>query len=201
LDATAFPNLSRYLSLLPAGLSSYPDCRTKGILLRSSVKEVPWDASWETLPEPIVDAMRDPPLPTAWVSTVLTNAAHLAVAAAHHPTAHALLSWNYERTMKATASPMYRMITRVAGLKNFLRGAVKVHALFQQGTDLSISFQQETRARVLLEHPPHLHGGHVHLANEAVFAAALDASGARSSSVKMIESSARRAVYDVLWEW
>jgi hypothetical protein len=201
LDAAAFPNLTRYLSLLPAGLESYPECRTKGILLRSSVREIPWDPSWEALPEPIVEAMRDPPIPTAWISTVLTNAAHLAVADTHHPTAQALLAWNYERTMKATASPMYRMITRVAGLKNFLRGAVKVHGLFQQGTDLSMHFRAETHAEVLLEHPPHLHGGHVHLANEAVFAAALDASGARSSNVKMIESSARRAVYDVIWEW
>jgi uncharacterized protein (TIGR02265 family) len=163
------------------------------------VKEVSFHPSWEALPEPIVSVMREPPLPTAWVSTVLTNAVHLAVADTYHPTAEAMLDWNYRRTKRVSASPMYRMLTRVAGLKNFLRGAVKVHALFQQGTDMSVEFTGESSARVVLEHPPFLHVGYALLANEAVFGAALEAAGATIAKVKMVESSPERAVYDVRW--
>ncbi len=199
MDAAAFPHLAEYLAKLPAGLGSYPDCRTKGILIRSSVKDVAPHASWATLPPALLEAIESPPLPTTWVSTVLTNAVHFVVADTYYPTPQALLDWNYARTFKASNSPMYRTLTRMAGLRNFLRGAVKVHGLFQQGTDISIDFLGETSARVLLEHPPYLHFGLTHLANEAVFAATLDAAGAQSSKVKMTESSARRAVFEVSW--
>lgn len=199
MDAAAFPHLAEYLAKLPAGLGSYADCRTKGILIRSSVKDVPPHASWATLPAPLLQAIESPPLPTAWVSTVLTNAVHFVVADTYCPTPQALLDWNYARTFKASNSPMYRTLTRMAGLRNFLRGAVKVHGLFQQGTDISVEFDSETQARVQLEHPPYLHYGLTHLANEAAFAAILDAAGARSSRVKMVESSARRAVFEVSW--
>lgn len=197
--ASEFPHLAAYLAKLPAGLGSYPECRTKGILIRSSVKEVAFHPSWEALPPPILEVMRHPPLPTAWVSTVLTNAVHFAVADTYHPTAEAMLDWNYKRTMRVSTSPMYRMLTRVAGLKNFLRGAVKVHALFQQSTDMSVDFTGDTSARVVLEHPPFLHVGYALLANEAVFTATLESAGATTAKVKMVEASPERAVYDVSW--
>lgn len=199
MDASEFPHLFAYLAKLPDGLASYPECRTKGILIRSSVKEVAFHPSWEALPEPILQVMKDPPLPTAWVSTVLTNAVHFAVADTYHPTPEAMLDWNYKRTKRVSTSPMYRMLTRVAGLKNFLRGAVKVHALFQQGTEMSVEFAGEASARVVLEHPPYLHVGYALLANEAVFTATLEAAGATIAKVKMIEASPERAVYDVSW--
>ena len=191
-------HLRTYLERLPAGLGSYPECRSKGILLRSSVEAVPFHESWDDLPAPIANAMRSPPLPTAWAPTVLTNAVHFAIADTYYPTPSAILTWNYDRVKRLGMSPMYRMFAHVAGLKNFLRGAVKVHSFFMQGTDVSLSFSAGG-ATIKLDHPPHLHSGVVHLANEAVFRAALECAGATGVLVKMTESSPERAIFEASW--
>jgi hypothetical protein len=191
-------HLRTYLERLPNGLGSYPDCRSKGILIRSTAEAVPFHESWNELPAAIANAFRSPPLPTAWVSTVLTNAVHCVIADTYYPVPAALLSWNYERTKRLSATPMYRMFAQLAGLKNFLRGAVKVHSFFIQGTDLGITFSAGG-ATITLEHPPYLHGGVVHLANEAVFRATLESAGATRVLVKMTESSPERAVFEASW--
>ncbi len=159
---------------------------------------MPFHESWDALPAPLANAMRSPPLPTAWAPTVLTNAVHFAIADTYYPAPSAILTWNYDRVKRLGMSPMYRMFAHVAGLKNFLRGAVKVHSFFMQGTDVDVSFSAGG-ATIKLEHPPHLHGGVVHLANEAVFRAALECAGATGVLVKMTESLPERALFEASW--
>lgn len=195
---TGFPHLDDYWAKLPLGLDSYPECLSKGALLRSSLQGVKPHASWAALPPRVQAALRAPPLPTEWVSTVLTDSVAYVVYDTYFPTIEAMLKWDYDRTFKVANLPMYRMLTRVAGLSNFLRGAVKLHGFFQRGTDIRIKLS-EGEADLRLEHPPHLHGGLNHLSNEAVFRATLDSAGAKTSSVTMLESAPTFARYRARW--
>lgn len=75
---------------------------------------------------------------------------------------------------------------------------MKVHGFFTQGTDLSVSFSSGG-ATLRLAHAPHLHGGIVHLANEAVFRAVLESAGATNVRVKMTESLPAHAIFEASW--
>jgi hypothetical protein len=198
VDAAKFPHLDLYLRKLPAGIDSYPKCFSRGAMLRSSVQGQAFHPSWETLPPVICEALRSPPLPTEWVSTVLTDAVFYAVLDTYHPTPSAMLSWTYERTMEAADSPAYRMFTKLAGVRAFLRGAVKVHAFFQRGTDLRMDLG-DGEALIWLEHPPYLHLGLNHLSNEASFRASLESAGAKDVEVTMLESVPKLARYRARW--
>jgi len=198
IDARRFPALAEYLGKLPAGLASYPAALTKGILLRSAVSGHYFHSSWHDLPAEIASAMKTPPLPTSWLSTVLTDAVFCAVADTFYPTKEAVVKWNFDRTIGLARVPMYSSLAKLAGLDRFVRAAVKVHALFQRGTDLKVDLRG-SEATVRLEHPPHLHGGLNHLSNEGVFRAALESSGARKATVELVESTPTFARYECRW--
>ncbi len=199
MDETRFPHLVEYLAKLPAGLDSYPECLTKGALLRSSLDGVRFHPSWASLPPRLRSALEVRPLPTEWISTVLTDSVSLVIVDTYFPTTDAMTKWNYDRTLQTANLPIYRMLTRVAGLPSFLRGAVKMHGFFQRGTDIRIKLA-EGQADLRLEHPPHLHGRLNHMSNEAVFRALLDAAGAREASVLLLESTPTFARYRARWQ-
>ncbi|HTJ80715.1 MAG TPA: hypothetical protein VL400_03295 [Polyangiaceae bacterium] len=199
VDPRAFPALADYLAKLPSGLASYPAARSKGILLRSSMSSHFFHRTWKDLPRELVDAVKAPPLATSWVSTALTDAVFCLVADTFHPTREAVLEWSYERTYRLTHVPMYATLTKMAGLDRFLRACARVHAMFQQGTDLSVDVRGTT-AEIVLSHPPHLHGPLNHLSNEGVFRAVLDAAGARNATMSLETSEPERATYRASWE-
>jgi hypothetical protein len=198
MSVRPFPHLDEYLSRLPEGLDSYRECLSKGALLRSSLVGVRPHPTWAALPAPIRRAIDAPPLPSDWVSTVITDAVFYVVADTYYPTDDAMLRWSYERTLGTADQPVYRMMTRVTGLPAFLRGAARFHGFFQRGTDMRVSVTSD-QGDVVLSHPPHLHLAWNHLSNEAVFRAALDAAGAKESSCTMLESTPTLARYRARW--
>jgi hypothetical protein len=83
----------------------------------------------------MIDAMRHPPLPTAWISSALTDAVFCAVADTHYPTEEAVVKWTYDRVVGLARVPMYSALAKLAGLERFLKTVARVHALFMRGTD------------------------------------------------------------------
>ena len=199
MDETRFKHLTHYIGALPSGLASYPDCETKGTLLRTLLHGYAFDPSWTTLPRELREILEKPPLPTQWVRTALSDAIFYVLCDTYHPTAEATFRSTYDRTIMVANSATYRVLTRLAGLRNFLRGAVKIHGLFQRGTEISLELRDE-EAEVVLSHPPYLHLGLNHLSNEAAFAAALESAGARESSVRMTASEPTYARYIARWK-
>lgn len=194
-----FPRLTDYLAKLPAGLASYPECQTKGVVLASALGDFPFHETWNELQQDVLARIVTPPVATEWVSSVLTNAVQCVVADTYHPTDAQVLSYNRARTLRVADSVTYRTLARVAGVKILMRGAVRMHAMFQRGTDFRLVSVADREATLFLEHPPFLHSGCIHLANEAVFGTLIETAGGTSVSVRMTESSARRAVYAVTW--
>lgn len=169
-----------------------------GILLKSAVSAHYFHPSWKGLPAPLVSAVRKPPLPTTWVPTVLTDAVFCLVADTFYPTREAMVRWSYDRTSRLANLPMYSALTRLAGIERFLKMAVRFHALFQRGTELTLRCSDRD-ADVLLEHPPHLHGELNHLSNEGVFRAALESAGGREVKVELVRSEPTHARYRASW--
>jgi hypothetical protein len=198
VDRTRFPALADYLAHLPAGLASYPQATSRGIILRSAVSPHYFHPSWKELPTDVIAAVKAPPLPTSWISTAVTDAIFCLIADTFYPSDQAVRDWSYDRTIRLASLPMYATLTQLAGLDRFLEGVAKIHGRFQRGTDLEVKVTG-TEAEVVLKHPPHLHGPLNHLSNEGVFRAALEATRASDVRVSMIESTPTFARYTASW--
>lgn len=199
MDPRLFPATSAYIASLPAGLASYPECATKGILMRSAISSHPFHPSWKNLPDEVVSAIKSPPLPMSWTSAVLTDVLFCVIADTFYPSREAVLKWSYDRTFHLARVPLFSQITDFAGLDHFLRGAAKLHNLFQRGTTLDV-VPGPLRADVRLVHPPFLHGELNHACNEGVFRAALETAGALRPTVSLRTSTPAGATYEARWE-
>jgi hypothetical protein len=195
---TSFPHLEQYLSRLPAGMASYPDCKSRGTLVLSSLVGHDLSPVLEDLPAPLGNLVRHPPLPGAWVPAVHSDAIFFAVADTFHPTADAVLAWTRERTLHTARSKMYRALTRMTGPRVALRMTATVHGMFQRGTNMSAE-SIDGGMMLRLEHPPYLHGGLNHVANVAMIEVLLEIAGGVTTSVEMLESGPRGAVYRARW--
>jgi hypothetical protein len=198
IDAARFPALADYVERLPAGLASYPEAESLGIMLRSAVSSHYFHPTWKELPAEIVGLVKKPPLPTVWIPTVLNDAVLALLIDTYYPTDAAVQKWSYERTMRMAALPMYLPLTKMAGVERFLRAAGRVHGVFQRGTELKVE-AQKGEAVLLLLHPPYLHSSKNHLTNEAVFRAVLESAGGTGGTVTLVESRPDSARYDARW--
>jgi hypothetical protein len=197
LDAARFPSLSAYVASLPAGLASYPECATKGALVRSIVDEI--DLTDVPLPAELATMVRERPLLTAWVPAVHADAMFHVYCDLHAPTDREMLEWTYERSSRVGRSQAYRHLLAVAGPRMLLRTSVRMHGLFQRGTDIELASLGETRAELVLSHPPHLHSRLNQLSNVALLRAVVDVTGGKETVCEMIAHDARSARYVVRW--
>jgi hypothetical protein len=197
-QSTAFPHLDEYLRCLPEGYHSYPECRAKGILVRSAIEGHRPRSSWATLPSALRSVLERPPLPTVWVPAVIADAVFYVICDSYYPSAEAVLQWNYDRTARLAKTPVYVVLRRALGPEVFLRGAVRIHAMFQQGTHVKLDIGRG-RVRIRLSHPPYLHMGFNHLSNVAVMRAILEAAGGKAVRGEMLASEPTFAEYEHSW--
>jgi uncharacterized protein (TIGR02265 family) len=198
LDAARFPSLSAYVAALPAGLASYPECVTKGALVRSILDEV--DLSDVPLPTELAAMVRERPLLTAWVSAVHADAMFHVYCDLHARTDQAMLEWTYERSARVGRSQAYRHLLAVAGPRMLLRTSVRMHGLFQRGTEIELAILGEKQAELVLTHPPHLHSRLNQLSNVALLRAVVDVTGGKETACEMTAHDARTARYVVRWK-
>lgn len=199
LDVRRHPQLAAYLARLPDALASYPECRTKGTLITSALGDHDVAPLLAGLPAAVAEVLREPPLPSAWLPAVLSDAVFYVLVDAHYPTPEAMLAWTKERALQTARSPLYRALTRVSGPLALLRIASAAHGLFQRGTDLAVE-RGRGYVEAVLSHPPHLHGGMNHLSNVGLFEAVLEMTGVRDPRVEMVDSEPTFARYRMRWD-
>ncbi len=200
VDARAYPRLHEYLSSLPDGLASYPECKSKAVLVRTSIQGHDVSAMPPGLPASLREMILDPPATGLWVPAVYSDAVFYVMVDLHHPTPEEVHKWTRERTFYAARSKLYRALTRIARPMALLRMTSAVHGLFQRGTDLEAVRAEESTARLRLSHPPHLHGGLNHYSNVALFEAMIELAGGLSPHVEMTASTPTEARYDASWK-
>jgi hypothetical protein len=108
------------------------------------------------------------PLLTAWVPAVHADAMFHVYCDLHARTDRAMLDWTYERSSRVGRSQAYRHLLAVAGPRMLLRTSVRMHGLFQRGTDIELAALSDKGAELVLSHPPHLHSRLNQLSNVAL---------------------------------
>lgn len=199
VDAARFPSLFAYLAALPAGLDSYPECRTKGAIVRSAIDDSDLSSVVDAIPAPIAALLRERPPLTAWVPAVHADSIFHLHCDLHARTERAMLEWTYTRSTRASSQKTYRHLLAVAGPRFFLRAGGQLHGLFQQGTELEIPELAGERAVLVLAHPPHLHSRLNQLSNVALIRALIDLTGGKETQVEMVEPGPTGARYVATW--
>ncbi|MEM9191758.1 MAG: hypothetical protein AAGF12_21480 [Myxococcota bacterium] len=199
VDAVRFPGLARYLDTLPAGLDSYPECETKGVILRGAIDGHPLDEVAAGLPEELRSALDQPPPGGVWIPAVLSDCAFHAVCDRYYPTESAMIEWTYSRTKSVATNRLYRGLFRVAGPAAFLALAERLHnQMFQRGTILKVKLERQL-AEFRLGHPPRLHSRLNHLSNVPLLHAVIELAGGQSVRVDMKETGDQGALYIARW--
>ncbi|MBX3272994.1 MAG: hypothetical protein KF729_22215 [Sandaracinaceae bacterium] len=198
LDEARFPTLAAYLASLPAGLDSYPQARSKGTLLRSSLDGHRVEPLLDGLPERLAALISSPPPAGVWVPAVHSDAVFHVVRDHYYPSDEAVRAWTLERTRATVHKPMYRALVRVAGPAVLLRMGAKVHGLLQQGTSVDVVVEGR-RVEVTERFPPHLHSREVLLANVALLESLVEITGGASPAAAMLDESPTRARYECTW--
>ncbi|MBK6920837.1 MAG: hypothetical protein IPH07_25800 [Deltaproteobacteria bacterium] len=198
IDAGRFPHLAAYVAVLPQGLDSYTECRSRATLVTSALEGHDIGALAAALPEPLRDLAEHPPLPGAWVPAAHSDALFHALVDLHYPTLEAMLAWTRQRTHRTARSRMYRALTRMTGPKMVLKTSAVVHGMFQRGTHLTAT-PSEGGLLLRLEHPPYLHYGWNHHSNVGMFEVLVEIAAGAPGRVALLDSQPGFALYSAHW--
>jgi hypothetical protein len=199
IDVVRYPALSAYLSRLPDGLDSYPECASKGSMVRSALEGHDVRADASHLPAALAELIEAPPPPTRWIPLVCAEAIFHLVCDRYYPSEEAAIEWSYQRTLAMAASPLYRKLVTVAGPGLLLKIGSRVHGLFERGTSV-LADVRGTTARVELLHPPHVHSPLNQVTNVGMLRAIIEITGGKNIRCKMTRSSPRGAVFECSWD-
>jgi hypothetical protein len=195
VDRERFPTLNAYVAQLPQGLNSYPEARSKGSLLRSSLEGHDVGRLIDDVLRAVIES---PPPAGVWVPAVHSDAVFHAVVDRFHPTDERVIAWCEGRTLSMAKSPMYGALFRVSGPAILIRGTARFHGLAQRGTEMS-AILDDHRARLHMSFPPHLHSRLNLLSNVGMFRGLIRITGGQTPQAKMTRFSATDADYECTW--
>jgi len=190
--------LSAYLDGLPDGLDSYPECVAKASVFRSAleIQPVEPDPGW---PKPILDLVRSPPPPTAWIPEAVSVAAHFAVADASGLDDDGVLDWSYRANSALARSRLYQALTQLASPSLLLRGAGLSWTMIHRGVEIEVA-HEDHRATIVAIHPRHLWTEFVHRSTTTGFRAVLESSRGQNVRVELVSVEPTRGEYLCTWE-
>ena len=200
LDQVKYPGLADYLDALPDGLHSFPDCFTKGSLIRSLLDGRDVEALCVGLPGELQAVVREPPLSGLWAPAVWNDAVFEAVCDAHYPSHAKIHAWTLERTVAVAHKPLYQAILRIPTTSLALRITTKTHRLFQRGSEMEVKSITDGEAVFELHAPRRLHSKRMLYSNAPMFEGIAKLTGATKAQCSMDRWGETGALYTCRWK-
>lgn len=138
LDRTRFPSASAYLSGLPKGLDSFPECRVRVLVFEHIGRQYP-ELARDAPPGPISDLLAGSLDSSNWVPEVVGQVANLMVRDACLPSDEAYCDWTYEMSLLSFGKPLLRQLMRLISPSLLVLGAAKRWSALHVGTELGTS--------------------------------------------------------------
>ncbi len=189
--------LEAYLSALPSGLASYPQCQHKAAFYRVFRERVQLEGIAARLPEPLAQLVRQPPSPNDWVPEVYTNAIYLASCDLVLEEARFFRTM-YEINQSLLSSPLYRIMFMVISPSILLSGSGARWAAFHRGSQLVTGKLGPRHGSVDLTYPRHLFPKLIMELYRWVFQAAFELVTPRVS-VELLSSGETASRFHVRW--
>ena len=137
-DPQLYPHTHKYVSALPDGLASYPQCQIKADVFRDVGKEFPTLIGNRKVPESIRDYLsgnnRD-----NWQAEVIANAVTLTIRDLNFATDQDYLDWFRRYIGGVFDKPLYRIVMHVLSTTLVVMGATGRWSSFHRGSSLEIT--------------------------------------------------------------
>lgn len=192
--------LEHYLSGLPAGLDSYPECLAKGALVRNTLEVEAIPELERALPEPLRRLAAEPPVGSEWIPEVWFDALLLAVSDVRGLDDTRLGDWTRARNRALFRSPAYRILMAVATPAQLIRFAGARWSNWHRGSVLEMEGIADEGVRFGLQFPPGLFDASMLRVYGEAFTAALEMANARQPRVRVLDASATSCRYLASWE-
>jgi hypothetical protein len=195
----AFPRITEYLSLLPQGAGSYPECQSRGSTSRSHLATKGTGLLAQSLPPNTARWVREPPLNSGWIPTVDFVCINLAIADHHGMSDAAYSQWIYRDNKEMFGNVIFRLLMSFASPALLLEQAEGRWAKFHRGVSFKVEPAPRNGARAVSTFPPNLFPKIVREGFGMAIKAALELSNARSVKVQLLEAEPGRSVYEATW--
>ncbi len=197
---THLARLEAYLSSLPGGLSAYPECQAKGILVRMLASEEIYAGAASRLPQPFRRLVEEQPIGSEWIPEVHYQALIYGLADVRGQEDDGILAGVRARHRRMFESPTYRILMVGSSPAALLRGADLRWANWHRGSTLEVEGIADDGVRLVVRFPRGLFDGLQLRVFAESFLAALDLSQAHSPRVEIMQSGAGFARYRAAWE-
>jgi hypothetical protein len=200
LDSARFPRLASYLSFLPEGLASYPECQAKGALVRAVVDCEPLsDVPEGALPAPIRSLINTPPTNSQWVHDTVYFGAMLALADYRHMDEARFTEWLHEINRRVFKSQVYRMLLSLTSPGVLLTLCSSTWGTMHRGTTLKVIESDKGHGIAELTFPERAYDRPVIQAIEFGVLVALEQSNVKAPAVTLGTVTTTSARFDARW--
>lgn len=199
IDAARFPATAAYLASLPQGAASYPAHLAKASLYRKALEDRPLRDVRGALPAELVTLIENPVPFSSWISQAAWRGVMRAIYDTHFHDEARYRAWIYRSNRAMFDSTMYKIMMSVVSPGVLLRGAELRWETFHRGVPLQVVRVGDRAASITMRYPaPLLDAFDLHVHSEA-FRAAIDAAGARDSTVNAELVTPGHAAFSAHW--
>lgn len=194
------PTITTYLDALPRGADSYPETGVKASLVRNAIEDRPLAPSVR-LPAAVRALVDAPPPVSVWVPEVHFHVVMNAIRDEHFGArTEDFLAWVYAQNRKLFSGTLYRAIFLVVSPERLLTNMEKRWGSFRCGTSLAHKRLATNDLELHVTTPAHLYSPASLEGMGAALRAAIDAAGAKASTVTATASSPTLNVFRIRWQ-
>ncbi len=188
-----------YVAGLPAGLDSYPEVIVKASVLREFTRELAGSDLAGKLPEAVGELITSPPPVSAWVPEVHAVTLFVGVRYLLMESDASFLEWAYKHNTRLLRGPLYAILFKLVSPERVLRGASERWGHFHRGIELGAPKLAKGSATLTMTCPPKLMPRFLAAAYGTGFRAALEAAGASSVTLELLQSNATSFQFQGTW--
>jgi hypothetical protein len=193
--------LERYLSLLPDGENSHPDCLAKGSMITNILESRAPDFDLDLLPPKVKQMVECPPGFSEWVPYVYMQILTLAYGDFIFKTNGEMVNFIYEMSKRLIRKPAYRVMLFVVSPTRLLGATSQRFNVFQRGLDLTLLESSKKHAILRLEYPEHIFSMEAQAGCQSVaLLSAVEAAGAKNVHWEIAEFSPNHTIMAYEWE-
>ncbi len=228
VDARRFPAMAAYLSGLPDGLASYPDCQVKAVFLPSVLDDYPLRSVTggaqsfrrrggearpalleegdlerspviDQLPPVLADLVRSPPPSSAWLPQVHFRCILRAILDLYFQGDEAAMAaWSYGSQKKLLGGPLYRVMFALLSPERVVQLAPQRWGHFHRGLSMHVDIHPQ-QVEGTLRYPPNIYRRLDHELSLAGIRAVIELAGGRDVRLEILETSPTQGRSRITW--
>lgn len=199
--ASPLRRMEDYLGSVLGGVNAYPEHVQKVAVFRQFIAERPTDELKRQLPPELAMMFSGATNPSVWVSEVKANAVLLGMRDACYGSDEEFVNAALQANQRLFASPMYRLLMKVASPALMLKNSQRYWNVFHRGMNLVLSRYDESGKSCVftLVFPVSLLPELVARAYATAFASAIAAAGGKNVRSEIVGHDGFRSEFLVRW--